>query len=237
MTEPARIVILTGAGISAESGIRTFRDAGGLWEEHRLEDVASPKAFKRDPEFVQRFYNARREQLLDPKIQPNLAHLALARLEQEWKGDFLLVTQNVDDLHERAGSRSLIHMHGELLKARCQACEKVIPWREAILPASRCPHCEQTGRLRPHVVWFGELTLQPETISRALERADIFISIGTSGQVYPASFFVEEAPRRARKISLNLEPGDNSASFKEHIDGPCTETVPRLVAELLAPKA
>ncbi len=190
---PKKIVVLTGAGISAESGIQTFRAADGLWENHRVEDVASPEGFKRNPGLVQRFYNERRRKLLEPGISPNDGHLALARLEREFKGDFLLVTQNIDDLHERAGSKNLIHMHGELFKVRCLDSEKIFVWKEDITPASACPCCGKSGVLRPHIVWFGEMPLFMDRISAALEECDLFLSIGTSGNVYPAAGFVRIA--------------------------------------------
>lgn len=190
-----RIVILTGAGISAESGIRTFRGADGLWENHRLEDVATPEAFARNPELVQRFYNDRRRQLFNRDIQPNSAHQALAKLEAEFTGEVLLVTQNIDNLHERAGSQHLIHMHGELMQARCLACAQTSLLTEAETPdldsLMPCPHCTTRGTLRPHVVWFGEMPLQLDEIYAALAQADLFISIGTSGNVYPAAGFVD----------------------------------------------
>lgn len=228
---PPAIVILTGAGISAESGLRTFRDADGLWERHRLEDVATPEAFQRDPALVQRFYNQRRRQLMT--VKPNAAHHALARLEADWPGDFLLVTQNVDDLHDRAGSRDPLHMHGELLKARCLACGEVCAWDLDLDGASVCPGCARGGRLRPHIVWFGEMPLGMDRIYEALERCTIFLAIGTSGKVYPAAGFVESVPPWARTLELNLEPSSMADAFLEHRSGPATGTVPQLVRELL----
>lgn len=225
------IVILTGAGISAESGLRTFRDADGLWEQHRLEDVATPEAFARNPVLVQRFYNERRKQLAS--VQPNAAHLALARLEAAWSGNFLLVTQNVDDLHDRAGSRKLLHMHGELLKALCLACNHVHPWEADLGGESRCPSCAGVGRLRPHIVWFGEMPLEMDRIFEALESCTIFLSIGSSGNVYPAAGFVQAVPPWTRTMELNLEPSCVSGAFREHRTGPATRTVPEIVAELL----
>ena len=229
-----RIVILTGAGISAESGINTFRDAGGLWENHRIEDVATPEAFQRDPHGVQSFYNRRREQLRDPAIQPNAAHRALAELEQALPDQVLVVTQNVDDLHERAGSRNVIHMHGELLKARCQSTETLVPADRDLDPALSCTVCGAAGCLRPHVVWFGEMPLQMETIYRALSQCDRFISIGTSGNVYPAAGFVEEANRHgAHTVELNLEPSQRLTAFAEHQHGLASELVPAYAEELI----
>lgn len=229
----ASIVILTGAGISRESGLATFRDADGVWAKVRLEDVATPEAFARDPGRVHGFYNARRAQLRDPAIQPNAAHRALAKLEARWPGDLLLVTQNVDDLHARAGSRNLLPMHGELLKARCRRCEAVHAWAEDLSTATACPACGAVGGMRPHIVWFGEMPMQMDRIGAALEACDIFVSIGTSGQVYPAAGFVAEVAGRARTVELNLEPSAGTALFAEAHHGPATEVVPRFVHDLL----
>ena len=199
------IVVLTGAGISAESGLQTFRDAGGLWEGHRMEEVATPEAFAANPEMVQRFYNARRSQLLSPQIDCNAAHRALAAFEQRWPGEFLLVTQNVDDLHQRAGSTALLPMHGELLKARCLCCDAVSEWRVDIDEQSVCPVCNTPGELRPHIVWFGEMPLYMEQIEQALLRCDCFVSLGTSSAVYPAAGFQQLARSiGAQTIELNL---------------------------------
>ena len=230
----ASIVVLTGAGISAESGIPTFRDAGGLWERYRIEDVATPEAFARDPKLVQDFYNARRRALLDPEIRPNPAHEALARLERRWPGPFLLVTQNIDDLHERAGSRRLLHMHGELLRVKCTACNTSHAWREDVLPDTPCPSCGRTGTLRPDVVWFGEMPYHLDVIYDALSRCRLFVAVGTSGQVYPAAGFVDEAKRAgALAVELNLEPSAVSASFDIRRYGRASEVVPAFVDELL----
>ena len=230
-----RIVILTGAGISAESGINTFRDAGGLWENHRIEDVATPEAFQRDPHGVQHFYNQRREQLRDPAIQPNAAHLALAELEQALPGQVLVVTQNVDDLHERAGSRNVIHMHGELLKARCQSTDTLVPADRDLDPTLTCTVCGAAGCLRPHVVWFGEMPLEMERIYATLAGCERFISVGTSGNVYPAAGFVAEARASgAHTTELNLEPSEQLTAFHEHRHGRATELVPAYVRELLS---
>jgi NAD-dependent deacetylase len=237
MTGPSvrRIVILTGAGISKESGLDTFRDADGIWAKVRLEDVATPEAFARDPAKVQAFYNDRRRGLRDGNVTPNAAHRALAELEREFSGEALLVTQNIDDLHDRAGSRNLIHMHGELFKARCAACDRVHEWREDIEGATRSPCCGTTGRLRPHVVWFGEMPLQMERIAAMLSVCDLFVSIGTSGTVYPAAGFVQEARLAgARTVELNLEPSDGRSLFVERRYGPATQIVPAFVERLLA---
>lgn len=228
------IVILTGAGISRESGLATFRDADGIWAKVRIEDVATPEAFARDPARVHGFYNARRAQLADPRVQPNAAHRALAELDAAWPGDFLLVTQNVDDLHDRAGSRRLLHMHGELRKARCRHCTAVSPWPDELSTATPCPACGEAGGMRPHVVWFGEIPLEMDRIGAALETCDVFAAIGTSGLVYPAAGFVAEVAHRARTVELNLEPTEGTRLFDEAHHGPATETVPRFAADLLA---
>lgn len=230
------IVVLTGAGISKESGLHTFRDPDGIWAKHRIEEVATPEAFARDPGLVQRFYNARRRMLFSSEIQPNRAHLALADLERRWPGEFLLVTQNVDDLHDRAGSRNLIHMHGELLKVHCARTRDVYDWKQDITPEDRCACCGLTGTLRPHVVWFGEMPLELDRTYDALGRCDLFIAIGTSGQVYPAAQFVQEARSngRARTVQLNLEPTDVSPLFDEQILGRASEIVPAYVERLLS---
>jgi NAD-dependent deacetylase len=218
------IVILTGAGISAESGIATFRDKDGVWSNFKLEDYATPEAFERDSVKVQSFYNERRAGMKDK--QPNAAHEALARLEKEHEGEVLLVTQNIDDLHDRAGSTNLIHMHGELLKAWCTDCGKRSPWLAEIEAHSVCVSCRQKGGLRPDVVWFGETPYQMDRIFDALNRADIFISIGTSGAVYPAAGFVDAANQAgATTIELNLEPSDGSYLFDETVHGPATKIV------------
>lgn len=230
------IVILTGAGISKESGLDTFRCAGGLWQRVRLEDVATPEAFARDPDHVHAFYNARRQGLLDADVQPNAAHHALARLERAWPAEVLLVTQNIDDLHERAGSANLLHMHGELLKARCAACGAVLPWRDALGRGDACPACARTGHLRPHVVWFGEIPLEMERILAALEDCGQFVSIGTSGTVYPAAGFVQHVFERGdgETVELNLDPSDGASLFDRALYGPASEVVPRFVDDLLA---
>ncbi len=227
------IVILTGAGISAESGIRTFRDEGGLWAGHKVEDVATPEGFERNPALVQEFYNGRRRQLNE--VQPNSAHKAIAEFAKKWPGEMLLVTQNVDDLHYRAGNNSnLIHMHGELYKARCQSTEKVLTWKEDLTTTLECPECGVKGCLRPHIVWFGEMPLKMEQINAALLDCDLFISIGTSGNVYPAAGFVQIARMAgAHTVELNMEPSSGSFLFAEAHHGPATEVVPKYLQELL----
>jgi len=233
------IVILTGAGISKESGLKTFRDPGGIWSRVKIEDVATPAAFARDPERVHEFYNARRRGLLTESVQPNPAHLALAHLEAIWPSEVLLVTQNIDDLHERAGSQNLLHMHGEILKARCLTCGDATPWRDDLDSRSVCPACATPGRLRVDVVWFGEMPYHLDTILTALTDCDLFISIGTSGSVYPAAGFVQEVREagRAHTIELNLEPSEGSLLFAERRHGPAGEIVPAYVDELLSAAA
>ncbi|WP_312025051.1 NAD-dependent deacylase [Sphingomicrobium aestuariivivum] len=226
------IVILTGAGISAESGLQTFRGADGLWEGHRVEDVATPEAFARDPELVQRFYDARRAQLAE--AHPNLAHEALAYLDAEWDGDLLIVTQNVDDLHERAGAKRLLHMHGELKSALCLNCAERSAVEGDLLDGPPCPWC-RAPELRPDIVWFGEMPHGLDRIEEALMRADLFVSIGTSGAVYPAAGFVQSARYRgAHCVELNLEPSQGSDFFHDSRNGPAGELVPAFVDELLS---
>ncbi len=238
------VVILTGAGISAESGVPTFRASDGLWCGHRVEEVATPEGFRRNPDLVQDFYNQRRRQLRD--VAPNAAHLALARLAAEWPakypdGEILLVTQNVDDLHDRAHEAvppgdgfGLIHMHGELLKARCTQTDEVCTWSEDILPDTISPFAA-AATLRPHIVWFGEMPLEMDRIERALRRADLFISIGTSGNVYPAAGFVAVVGHAGvHTVELNLEPSLGENQFAERHYGPATEVVPAFVDCLLS---
>lgn len=226
------IVILTGAGISAESGISTFRDHNGLWETHRFEDLATPEAFARDPVLVHRFYNARRAQLRT--VQPNAAHLALAKLEQGWPGDFLLVTQNVDDLHDRAGSKRLLHMHGELRKLRCAACGAVVWHADDAGTDLACQACGQAGQMRPDIVWFGEMPYRMDEIYDAVAQADIFVAIGTSGVVYPAAGLVQAARgngRGCRTIEINPQPTGNPA-FQTVIAETAVAGVPKLLTIL-----
>jgi NAD-dependent deacetylase len=225
--------VLTGAGISRESNLATFRDADGIWARVRLEDVATPEAFARDPAYVQSFYNARRAQLADPAVAPNAAHRALAALERRWPGEMVLVTQNIDDLHERGGSQQVLHMHGELRRARCLRCNTVAPCLVDLDEASVCPSCSGAGSLRPHVVWFGEMPMHMSEIEAALERCGLFVSIGTSGNVYPAAGFVAAVAGRARTVELNLEPSAGAPLFDEARHGPATATVPAFVEELL----
>jgi NAD-dependent deacetylase len=227
------IVILTGAGISAESGLATFRGPDGLWEGHRVEDVATPEAFRRDPELVQAFYDARRARLAE--VEPNAAHVALAKLDAEWPGELLIVTQNVDDLHERAGARRVLHMHGELKSAWCLACDARTRWERPLGDHPPCPSCGRAGRLRPDIVWFGEMPYEMERIDAALMQADLFVSIGTSGAVYPAAGYVQTARYcGAHTLEINLEPSLGSVYFHETQTGPAGELVPLLVEKMLA---
>jgi NAD-dependent deacetylase len=227
------IVILTGAGVSAESGLATFRAADGLWEGHRVEDVATPEAYRRDPRLVHQFYDARRARL--GEVEPNAAHRALARLDAEWDGDLLLVTQNVDDLHERAGSKRLLHMHGELTKGWCLACNERQPWSGDMGEAAECALCGDRGRVRPDIVWFGEMPYEMNRIEDALRSADLFVSIGTSGAVYPAAGFVQTARYcGARTLEMNLDPSLGSTFFDESRIGPAGKLVPEWVDQILA---
>ncbi len=232
-----RIFILTGAGVSAESGLGTFRDKAGtgIWARFDPMKLATPEAFAADPDTVQAFYDARRRNLLE--AEPNEAHRALARLEAELAargGEVYLCTQNIDDLHERAGSARVVHMHGELLKARCTACGAVSPRTDDIGRDVPCPACGRAGSLRPHVVWFGEMPLHLDEIGEALETSDLFVAIGTSGSVYPAAGFVSEARSLGiRTCEINLEPSDNARAFDERRYGPAGEAVPAWVEAVL----
>jgi NAD-dependent deacetylase len=258
------IVVLTGAGISADSGLATFRGADGLWEGHRVEDVATPEADARDPALVHQFDDARRARLSED--EPNAAHRALARLDAEWPGELLIVTQNVDDLHERAGANRLLHMHGELAKGWCLACGERFPWQGPMSPSTvrpeacegkpfsrdasegqpvdtlwtngavnACPSCQAVGQIRPDIVWFGEMPYEMERFEDALRGADLFVSVGTSGAVYPAAGFVQTARYRgARTIEMNLDPSQGSIFFDESRMGRAAELVPAWVEEMVA---
>ena len=227
-----RIVILTGAGVSAESGVATFRDQDGIWSKYDYREVATPEGFDKNPELVHEFYNVRRR--AHAGIEPNAAHAALARLEHEHKGPVTIVTQNIDALHEAAGSKALIHMHGELLRALCATCGGRHSWTGDLSVATRCPSCGSAGGMRPDVVWFGEMPYHMEEIGRRLSQADLFISIGTSGNVYPAAGFVAEARAAgAHTVELNLEPSEGVSLFSEAIHGPATQLVPAYVDGLL----
>jgi len=232
MDRPCNIVVLTGAGVSAESGLATFRGPDGLWEGHRVEDVATPEAFIRDPALVHAFYDARRAKLAT--VEPNAAHEALARLDAQWPGEFLLVTQNVDDLHERAGSKRLVHMHGELAKGWCLACNARFGWVGAMGISAECPGCGAVGLVRPDIVWFGEIPYEMDRIDEALRRCDLFVSIGTSGAVYPAAGFIQTARHcGAQTLEMNLEPSIGSFLFDESRIGKAGELVPAWVNGLL----
>ena len=236
MPDIRNIVILTGAGISAESGIDTFRSGadGGpsLWEQHRVEDVATPEAFVRDSDLVLRFYDMRREAIQTK--EPNAAHFALAKLDGQWDGDLLIVTQNVDDLHERAGAKRVLHMHGEHLNAWCTACDERSRWTATLVDRPACPMCGEAA-LRPDVVWFGEMPYRMDEIYAALREAHLFVSIGTSGAVYPAAGFVRDAKSLgAATLELNLERSQGSGWFDETRLGPASEIVPQWVDQILA---
>ena len=227
-----KIVILTGAGISAESGLGTFRDEGGLWAQHRIEDVSTPEGFHRNPDLVHEFYNARRVQAAE--AQANAAHEALARLEREHAGEVIIVTQNVDSLHEQAGSRNVLHMHGRLAGALCGACDHRWEAADTMRKTDACPNCGQQTT-RPDVVWFGEIPYFMDVIWDHLDSAHLFVAIGTSGEVYPAAAFVQEAHRAgAHTIELNLAPSSRVSDFAETCFGPATEIVPQWVAQELS---
>jgi len=234
MTDYSNIVILTGAGISAESGVQTFRAQDGLWEQHRIEDVATPEAFERDPLLVNTFYNMRRQPLLDNQVAPNAAHYALAKLEQEFGGTLTVITQNIDNLHEQAGSVNVLHMHGELLKMRCRKTDQLFPCDHAINIEDLCPCCDEAGNLRPHIVWFGETPLYMDEIFQVLAECDLFVAIGTSGNVYPAASFVQIAEQAgATTLEMNLEESAVASDFDQTIYAPAGISVPQWVDQLL----
>lgn len=230
------IVILTGAGISAESGISTFRDQNGLWENHHIEDVATPEGFARNPDLVYKFYNQRRKQLNSEDVKPNNAHKALASLEDVFGEDFLIITQNVDNLHERAGNNNVWHMHGELNKIRCNHCNIVHDFYDDFDGTTICPSCQHKGMLRPHIVWFGEMPFYMPEIENKLTCCDLFVSIGTSGQVYPAAGFIQLVRQRnpkAHTLEINLEPSNQNSLFHEHRHGKAATLVPLWAKELM----
>lgn len=230
-----KVLVLTGAGISAESGIPTFRGADGLWEGHRVEDVATPQAFARDPKLVHQFYNMRRRKLLDPSIRPNAAHEALARFESRHRGEFLLVTQNIDDLHRRAGSRNVLPMHGELLKARCTLTGDVLDWRDDLfVDTVRPDEPDLVGTLRPHIVWFGEMPFGLDVIDAFARDCDLFVAIGTSGVVYPAAGIVQSTPPTCRRVEINLDDTPQSPHFERSIRGKATLEVPKFLESILS---
>ncbi|MGJ8536581.1 MAG: NAD-dependent deacylase [Parasphingopyxis sp.] len=232
MKDVRDIVVLTGAGISAESGVPTFRGPDGLWEGQRVEDVATPEAFARDPDLVLDFYDQRRAKLAT--VAPNPAHLALGRLDAEWKGRLLIVTQNVDDLHERGGAKRLLHMHGELKSGWCLACGARHAFEGKMADRPPCPACGTSGHVRPDIVWFGEMPYRMDEIDAAIATCDLFVSIGTSGAVYPAAGFVQSARHYgARTLELNLDPSEGSIFFEESRMGRAGELVPQWVDEVL----
>lgn len=228
------IVVLTGAGISAESGLKTFRDNDGLWEGHSVMDVATPESFHRNPKLVNNFYNQRRAQLLSGEVHPNPAHLALAAFEEKFTGEFTLITQNVDDLHERAGSKNILHMHGSLLRAKCNLCEYGFEITTDLNHQDSCKQCAAKGALRPDIVWFGEMPVHMEEIEEKISRCQLFVSIGTSAAVYPAAGFSDLARHLgAKTLELNLAPSSKSEDFSESILGPATKIVPQVFEKLL----
>jgi NAD-dependent deacetylase len=224
------IVILTGAGISAESGIATFRDNNGLWGKYKVEEVATPNGYRLNPQLVHDFYNTRRRELAD--VQPNAAHFALAKLESA-VDNCSVITQNVDDLHEKAGTVNLLHMHGELLKMRCESCSFTFRSRDDFSPSSMCSKCGTQGSLRPDIVWFEEMPKYLDVIESLLSSADLFISIGTSGAVYPAAGFIRMTPKGCRTVEFNLQRSLVSNHFQEQVLGLATETVPNFVQEII----
>lgn len=229
------LIILTGSGISAESGLGTFRDTDGIWAKFDWRELATPEAFATQPDQVHAFYNARRAGL--KQARPNAAHHALAELEKAWiarGGEFLLVTQNVDDLHEHAGSERLVHMHGELKKMRCEHCGYVHEAFDEISVDLPCLNCRKAGGLRPHIVWFGEMPMEMDLIYNQLEDCDLFVAIGTSGTVYPAAGFSQLAKQvGAHCVELNLDDTDTSSLFDEHRKGLASKVVPQWVAEIV----
>ena len=229
-----KVVVLTGAGISAESGLKTFRDNNGLWEEHSIEDVATPEGFERDKKLVYRFYNQRRQQLLSPDVKPNKAHLALAKLEHVLGDNFTLITQNVDNLHQRAGNKNVLHMHGSLLSARCLGSHNCSAILTDLDHTNQCDCCQPANSMRPDIVWFGEMPKYMQQIEDKLTQADLFISIGTSGTVYPAAGFVSLSHQAgAHTVELNMEPSSGQNEFAEKQYGPATEIVTKFVDTLL----
>lgn len=235
MKDWPNIVLLTGAGVSAESGIKTFRDQGGLWENHDILEVASPEGFRTNPDLVHRFYNDRVASLDRPEVRPNLAHEAIAKLQKEYQGEVFLITQNVDDLHERAQSPQVLHMHGELRKMRCQRTGEIFPMVKNLSTQTRCECCKETQGLRPHIVWFGEVPFGLDEIEKKLVEAQVFIAVGTSGQVYPAAMFVQIAKLNGEcfTVEVNLDPASNSSAFDYHLHGPASLEIPKLVQSCL----
>jgi len=232
MSDIRNIVVLTGAGISAESGVPTFRGPDGLWEGQRIEDVATPEAYRRNPDLVLDFYDQRRAKL--ETVEPNPAHVALGRLDAEWKGKLLIVTQNVDDLHERSGAKRLLHMHGALNSGWCVACDERRPFAGKMATYPACTACGVSGHVRPDIVWFGEMPYRMEAIDEAIATCDLFVSIGTSGAVYPAAGFVQSARYAGgQTLELNLEPSEGSIFFNESRMGKAGDLVPEWVGQLL----
>jgi NAD-dependent deacetylase len=232
MKEVEKIVVLTGAGLSAESGLGTFRDKGGLWAQYDLNEVATPEGFLANPDKVHEFYNMRRKLMID--AVPNMAHIALARLEKHFAGQVVEITQNIDDMLEKAGCMNVLHMHGTLFEARCMACHVVMQSPPELSTHMQCTSCERRKTLRPNVVWFGEIPMHMDEIANHLVDCDLFLSIGTSGTVYPAAGFVIAAKEAgAWTVEINLEPADNSSMFDEHITGRASEVLPEYIEKLI----
>ena len=232
MSDIRNIVVLSGAGISAESGVPTFRGPDGLWEGQRVEDVATPEAYARNPDLVLDFYDQRRAKL--SAVEPNSAHESLGRLDREWPGELLIVTQNVDDLHERGGAKRLLHMHGELKSGWCMACGDRFPFSGKMADRPACLSCGEQGKVRPDIVWFGEMPYEMDRIDAALATCDLFVSIGTSGAVYPAAGFVQTARYSgAHTLEINLDPSEGSIFFHESRMGKAGALVPQWVDSLL----
>ncbi len=230
------VFILTGAGISKESGINTFREKDGLWDNYKIEDVCTVEAFKKNPELVNNFYNERKRNLSNPKIKPNAAHLALAEFEKNCEKNFLIVTQNIDDLHEQAGSKKILHMHGSLEKAYCMYCSNTVKYDFEITTNYICKSCNNKGMVRVDVVWFGEQPKYLNQIYNFLEKTEVFISIGTSNNVYPAAGFIDFLNQLNQKIEMyefNLEKTSKSLLFDKIFSGPATKTIPKFVEKII----
>ncbi len=232
MNTKKNLFILTGAGVSKESGIKTFREKDGLWENYKIEDVCTVEAFIKDPNLVNNFYNERRSSIIDQKILPNEAHYQLAKLEKKWKGDFILVTQNIDNLHEQAGSKKILHMHGSLDKCFCMNCGAEYKFNFDLSTEFVCKKCNVKGKVRVDIVWFGEQPKYLDKIYKYLDRTDVFLSIGTSNNVYPAAGFIDYLKHQKRKIDFyefNIEKTSKSFLFTKSFIGPASETLKKLV--------
>ena len=235
MSTYKNIVILTGAGISAESGLATFRASNGLWNNHKVEDVATIEAFERNPAYVHEFYNELKKELV--KAKPNKAHLAITRLQKEYDANISVVTQNVDTLHEKAGNQNIYHIHGQINQAVCLNCGKILETFGDVDTETVCPHCHIAGMMKPNIVFFGENLLCMDKVDRLLSECDLFLSIGTSGVVFPAASFVQIAKyNNAKTYEFNLEPTSNNYYFDHHVYGPAGTTLPAFVDEMIRNK-